>query len=38
VPRGLVKTASARSHHSLWSDGVDSAAAVTRSAYCLPHA
>src|SRR5262249_53051120 len=38
VARGLVKTASARSHHSFWSDGVDSAAAVTGPAYCLANA
>jgi len=29
VPRGLVKTASARSHHSFWSDRVESTAVLT---------
>jgi len=38
VPRGLDKTASARSHHSFWSERVDSTAVLTRSAYCLPNA
>jgi hypothetical protein len=38
VPRGLEKTASARSHHSFWSERADSTAVLTQSAYCLSDA
>ncbi len=36
--RGLWKIASARSHHSFWSERVDSTAVLTQSAYCPPNA